>query len=132
VSSGNYKGGFMKKPFLPNILEVYVYLPLVTLIIGIYVVFLAEDKYRYECQDPSFWNAPQCNPPICLANGTCTKDLISVDGNYITSMPTSVATVEETVPDYEDLTDPTVCECFEESYKLNEINDIIKEIKPNE
>ena len=34
--------------------------------------------YRYPCQDPANWEAAECNPPICEASGTCTKDLIGV------------------------------------------------------
>lgn len=65
-----------------KLFEIYMLLPIAALLIGSYVVFFAEDKYRYECQNPDFWEAPQCNPPICLATGTCTSDLISLDGNY--------------------------------------------------
>ena len=32
--------------------------------------------YRYPCQDPANWEATECNPPICEASGTCTKDLV--------------------------------------------------------
>jgi hypothetical protein len=32
--------------------------------------------YRYPCQDPANWEAAECNPPICEASGTCTKDLV--------------------------------------------------------
>lgn len=35
--------------------------------------------YRYECQDPANWKNAECNPPICEASGTCTKDLIKSD-----------------------------------------------------
>jgi hypothetical protein len=35
------------------------------------------DQYRYPCQDPANWGKAQCNPPLCEANGTCTKDLVS-------------------------------------------------------
>lgn len=65
-----------------KLFEIYMLLPIVALLAGTYVVFFAEDKYRYECQNPDFWEAPQCNPPICLATGTCTSDLISLDGNH--------------------------------------------------
>lgn len=64
-----------------KLFEIYMLLPIVALLAGTYVVFFAEDKYRYECQNPDFWEAPQCNPPVCLATGTCTSDLISLDGN---------------------------------------------------
>ena len=65
-----------------KLFEIYMFLPVLALLIGSYVVFFAEDKYRYECQNPEFWEAPECNPPICLAAGICTSDLISLDGNY--------------------------------------------------
>ena len=34
------------------------------------------DSYRYPCQDPANFSSPSCNPPVCEANGTCTKYLI--------------------------------------------------------
>jgi len=40
-----------------------------------------DGHYRYPCQDPVNWEAPECNPPICEATGTCTKDLIGYDPN---------------------------------------------------
>jgi len=33
-------------------------------------------SFRYECQDPQNWEKTECNPPVCEASGTCTKDLI--------------------------------------------------------
>ena len=38
-----------------------------------------DGHYRYPCQDPTNWEAPECNPPLCEATGTCTKDLIGYD-----------------------------------------------------
>ena len=35
--------------------------------------------YRYPCQDPANWEKAECNPPICEATGTCTKDIIGKD-----------------------------------------------------
>ena len=35
--------------------------------------------YRYPCQDPNNWEIKECNPPICEATGTCTKDVIGKD-----------------------------------------------------
>ena len=32
--------------------------------------------YRYECQDPANWKLKECNPPICEASGTCSRDLV--------------------------------------------------------
>jgi len=38
-----------------------------------------DGHYRYPCQDPANWEKAECNPPICSASGTCTKDLINTD-----------------------------------------------------
>jgi hypothetical protein len=35
-----------------------------------------DGSYRYPCQNPTNWDTPDCQPPICEASGTCTKDLI--------------------------------------------------------
>lgn len=35
-----------------------------------------DGSFRYKCQDPVNWELAECNPPICEASGTCTKDLI--------------------------------------------------------
>ena len=35
-----------------------------------------DGHYRYPCQDPANWQNAECNPPICEATGTCTKDLV--------------------------------------------------------
>lgn len=40
-----------------------------------------DGHYRYPCQDPVNWEAPECNPPICDATGMCTKDLLGYDPN---------------------------------------------------
>jgi hypothetical protein len=32
--------------------------------------------YRYPCQDPARWAAPECNPPMCSALKSCTSDLV--------------------------------------------------------
>jgi len=37
--------------------------------------------YRYPCQDPAMWETPQCNPPLCEADGTCTDYLIRREKN---------------------------------------------------
>jgi hypothetical protein len=41
------------------------------------VLLACEDRFRYECQDPVNFNRPQCNPPACEADGTCTRYLIN-------------------------------------------------------
>ena len=126
-------------------LNLYTYLPLVALIVGSYIVFFAEDKYRYECQDPQFWDAPQCNPPLCLATGTCTSDLISLNGNYsnryqdqvdqfMASQPQQSTPVEPTIePPVEEVIEPVVePEGETDSNMTDQINQIIEEIKTNE
>lgn len=53
------------------------------------LLFLAgcgyDGGYRYECQDPENWKAPECNPPICEVDGMCTKYLIGFDPNETTT-----------------------------------------------
>ena len=34
--------------------------------------------YRYPCQDPKNWEIKECNPPVCEASQTCTKDVIKI------------------------------------------------------
>ena len=143
---------------IKKLFEIYMYLPILALGIGSYIVFFAEDKYRYECQDPDFWESPQCNPPICLATGTCTSDLISLDGNYSNRYSDQVnefmSTVEAEEPpasvpeEFEESTEP--CNCEEENvdtiieensgaFELEEspsvvddINQLIEETNANE
>jgi hypothetical protein len=38
-----------------------------------------ENRYRYDCHDPENWYNKECNPPICLADGLCTKDILGFD-----------------------------------------------------
>ena len=35
-----------------------------------------EEIYRYPCQDPANWEKAECQPPVCEASGTCTKDIM--------------------------------------------------------
>ena len=53
------------------------FITLITLFISI-ILFFGKNVYRYECQDPVNWSAPDCNPPICKASGTCTEDTLKV------------------------------------------------------
>lgn len=37
------------------------------------ILFLSGDGfYRYPCQDPENWGSIECDPPLCLADMTCT------------------------------------------------------------
>jgi hypothetical protein len=38
-----------------------------------------DGHYRYSCQDPENWESEECNPPLCLAGGECTKDILGFD-----------------------------------------------------
>ena len=40
---------------------------------------MLENRYRYECHDPVNWYNKECNPPVCLADGLCTKDILGFD-----------------------------------------------------
>ena len=35
-----------------------------------------DGSYRYSCQDPKNWESPECNKPVCTADGTCREDLL--------------------------------------------------------
>lgn len=59
-----------------RLLRIYMFLPVVALVLGIILVFTAEEKYRYECQDPANWEQAYCHPPLCEAVAACTKDLV--------------------------------------------------------
>lgn len=60
-----------------------------------------EDIYRYPCQDPANWEAPECTPPNCEAYGVCTKDvmrgtpLFDEDSEYENAPTTTEGTPNE-------------------------------------
>jgi len=43
-----------------------------------------DGSYRYSCQDPANWGTKECEPPICEADGNCTKTLLGFDPTEIT------------------------------------------------
>jgi hypothetical protein len=51
----------------------------VVLSVGLTSCGLLEDRYRYDCHDPENWYNKECNPPICEATGTCTKNILGFD-----------------------------------------------------
>jgi hypothetical protein len=60
--------------------------------------------YRYPCQDPKNWNAEECKPPICTADGWCTPDLLGFDplapvDTTTTDSTTDTTTVDENTVD---------------------------------
>jgi hypothetical protein len=59
-----------------------------TIVIALCIILTGcgyDGDYRYPCQDPANWETAECNPPICEASSTCTKDLIPDDA--ITTQP---------------------------------------------
>lgn len=75
-------------------LKIYMYFPVIVLVLGVIYVFTAPDVYRYPCQDPENWELLECNPPICEATGACTKDLIAGDDD-ITAQIEKMKAAEE-------------------------------------
>ena len=51
--------------------------------------------YRYSCQDPENWEAPECNPPLCNVDGNCTEALLGFNPLLQDLVPTTIT--EETV-----------------------------------
>jgi len=50
-------------------------------IVALVLTFMAsgcgwDGTYRYPCQRPENWETPECQPPLCEADGTCTKFLL--------------------------------------------------------
>ena len=67
-----------------HMLKIFAYFPVIVLVLGVIYVFTAPDVYRYACQDPDNWELPKCNPPICEADGACTKDLLAGGEDIVT------------------------------------------------
>lgn len=53
-----------------------------------------DGHFRYPCQDPANWEAPDCKPPLCEVNGACPEDLVGTD----VFNGTSVDSTTEAVP----------------------------------
>lgn len=53
-----------------------------------------DGHYRYPCQDPTNWDAPDCKPPLCEVNGACPEDLVGTD----VFNETSAESITEAVP----------------------------------
>lgn len=66
-----------------GLVDMYTYLPILALIVGIGFVFVANDTYRYPCQDPANWETPDCQPPACTASSSCPANLITLDGTPV-------------------------------------------------
>jgi len=51
----------------------------VTLSLALTSCGMLENRYRYECHDTENWYNKECNVPVCLADGLCTKDILGFD-----------------------------------------------------
>jgi hypothetical protein len=56
------------------VLEHWVW-PTFAVAIGALFYFSGDGFYRYPCQDPKNWAAPECTPPVCLRTRNCAVDL---------------------------------------------------------
>lgn len=34
-----------------------------------------EERFRYECQNPKYWERSDCQRPMCAINGVCPEQL---------------------------------------------------------
>ena len=64
-------------------------------VIALAVVFVlagCEDQYRYACQNPDKFNAPQCQKPKCQFTQTCPEYLVApVLKDQINAQPTQAS-----------------------------------------
>jgi hypothetical protein len=49
---------------------------IVFLVLVLAIISGCSDAYRYPCQDPANQAKPECAPPECVADGTCTDYLV--------------------------------------------------------
>jgi hypothetical protein len=48
-----------------------------------------EDRYRYKCQNPEQFHAPECQKPKCLFTQTCPEYLVApILEKKVTDVPT--------------------------------------------
>ena len=45
---------------------------------AVFAIAGCSDQYRYPCQDPNNQGKPECTPPECVADGTCTDYLVEI------------------------------------------------------
>jgi len=48
------------------------------LVATVFAIAGCSDQYRYPCQDPVNQGKPECTPPECVADGTCTDYLVEI------------------------------------------------------
>jgi hypothetical protein len=49
----------------------------ILLIAMVFLVGCFEDRYRYACQNPDHFTAPECQKPKCLFTQTCPEYLVA-------------------------------------------------------
>ena len=81
-----------------GILGMYMYLPIIALVVGLVFVFFSGDVFRYPCQDPLNWETPECKPPICKAAGMCTEDLMKFETTTIEEKVTEDVIASDNMP----------------------------------
>lgn len=68
-----------KNKIVTNMKKIAVLLSAAVLLLMLTSCGVLENKYRYPCHDPANWYNKECNPPICQADGLCTKDILGFD-----------------------------------------------------
>lgn len=67
------------------------------LILGVLILNGCEDRYRYFCQNPDNFGAPQCQKPACEFNQTCPEYLVTPILGAKNNAPAYVAPPVQTV-----------------------------------
>lgn len=47
------------------------------------LAFFGGDRFRYPCQDPMNWGAPECQPPLCEVNRQCAEHIFKGNESLI-------------------------------------------------
>ena len=45
--------------------------------VGVFLSGCLEEKYRYKCQNPDQFHAPECQKPRCMFTQTCPEYLVA-------------------------------------------------------
>lgn len=51
--------------------------------VGIANIANYDGHYRYPCQDAEVWMTADCQPPLCLADSTCSMNLVPEEAMYV-------------------------------------------------
>jgi hypothetical protein len=64
-------------------ISMYLSVPIMLVLVWMYIIFVADNIYRFPCQDPANWGKYACEPPHCEADGTCTEYLIELEEDKV-------------------------------------------------